>query len=119
ALEEFGQPSAVPQLFGLDGLSNAFVQPLRAAPTRELVDERMRQLMLQDPSQLGCHGGHALHRNTKLAVIYGSAPRRGLGHIEEALFGIEDDRNAAARSDSQLANQILVLGLERIKQLPT
>ena len=95
--------------FRLHRLGNALVQPLRTASSRELIYERVCELMLQHARQFCVHVLHPLHRDAKFSVIDRAAPSRSLRHIEEGLTGIQDYRDAVMRCDAELPDQVVVL----------
>src|SRR5262249_36218253 len=104
------QPAAVPgRRAWLDDLGDAFVQPLRAAAARDLVDKGMSELVLEHPGKLGRDGGEAVDRNSELAIVHSGAPSRGLCDIEESLIGVERDGNVLAGCDAQVADQGVVV----------
>src|SRR5207237_6272114 len=102
---------------GLHDLGHAFVQPLRTAAARYLINKGVRQLMLQYPRKLRGHGGHAMDGNTQLAIVECGRPGGRLGYIEKSLIGVKRDGDAVAWLSSQLRNQFVVMGLKCVEDL--
>src|SRR5580704_14572623 len=105
------------QGFRFKQLCDPFVQPWRTTSRGNLVNEGMRQLVLQHPRQVGRHGTEATDWNPQLAIVESSRPRRRTRHIEESLFGIKRYKNIVARGTAEIARQVVVIGLERSQNL--
>src|SRR5437899_11526528 len=98
---------------GLEKLGNSLMQPGWTPSGRQLVDKGMGEFVLEDAGQVGRHGTEAADRNAELAVIDRTRPGRGMGDVEEGLLGVKRDQDVVAGLSAQVADAIVVVGLER------
>src|SRR5215467_3455415 len=104
--------SVAAESFRLEILGDAFVQPRRTTPCRQLRDKRVRKFMFQNMSEFRGHHAEATDRDAQLTVIHRSGPTRSMGHVEKGLLGIERYQDVVAGRRAEIANEIVVIGFQ-------
>src|SRR4051812_39173687 len=90
---------------GLFKLRHALVKPCGTSALGDEICKRVRQLMLQNPGEVGRHGGDATNWHPEFSVIDGAAPCWRLGHVEVLLVGIKDHVDALVRTVGEVAGE--------------
>jgi hypothetical protein len=67
--------------------------------------------MFEDSSKLGRDARDAADGNAQLAIVDGAGPGRRAGNVEERLLGVERDRDVVAGRVSEIAHQVVILGV--------
>src|ERR1700687_2947674 len=93
------------------------MQPRRAAASGKLRDKRVSQFMLQNVRQFRRHGIEATNGDAQLAIVDRSAPAGGMSDVEKCLFGVEGHKNTVAWRVAEIANQVVIIGLEERQDL--
>ncbi len=109
--------SIAAKTLGFEELGDAFMQPGRASSAGELINEGVRQFMLQHVGEFGCHGTETADGNAELAVVHRSGPGGSVGDIEKGLLGVESYENVVAWGVAEIADKVVIVGLERGQDL--
>ncbi len=73
--------------------------------------------MFEDAGELGRDAGDAADRDAQLAIVDGAGPGRRSRDVEERLLGVERDRDVVAWRVSEIADQVVILGVEGGEQV--
>src|SRR5689334_2558527 len=72
---------------GFDQLCETFIQPHRTFAIGRLPNERVSELVLQDPRQFRSDAGKSFNRDAQLAIVERGSPGGSQGDIEIGLIG--------------------------------
>src|SRR5216683_369297 len=73
--------------------------------------------MFEDAGEFGGDPRDAAYRDAQLAIVEGAGPGRRTSNVEERLLRVERDRDVVAGRVAEIADQVVILGVEGGEQV--